>query len=137
MANNGSALVGMPPNNQDDYWIVRANLFAAGLTKLDPAKGAKIPPPRPPPDQYVFESKATEVIACSAVCVAIMLIVTISRLMLRRFKTRLRWGADDWFIIPGLVCVPLPLRATDKYMYYGALSDIGRLFLSSSPSPGP
>ena len=99
----GSALFGQPPNTESDYWIVRSILHSAGLNNVDPERGAKIPPPRPSPAQYHFETKGPGIIAGMSVSIVIMVAITGSRLLLRLFKTGLRWGSDDWLIIPGVV----------------------------------
>jgi hypothetical protein len=98
----GSAFFQQPPKTEDDYWIARSLLLPTGL-KLDPKKGIKLGPPRPPPDLYHFETKGPGVIAGSTVCIVIMVSITFTRLLLRWFKASVRFGADDWLIIPGLV----------------------------------
>ncbi|KAL9593720.1 MAG: hypothetical protein Q9219_007417 [cf. Caloplaca sp. 3 TL-2023] len=98
-----SAFVGQPPLTDDDYWTVKGSLLAAGLMKLDPNKGLKLPPPRPPPDQYHFETRGPAIMAVSAVLIAIMIGVTVARLMLRGLKRDMKFGMDDWLIMPSLV----------------------------------
>lgn len=98
-----SALVGQPPLTDDDFWIVKGNLLLTGLTKLDPHKGLKIPPFRPPPDQYHFQTRQPAIIAVSSVLIVVMLVVTVARLMLRKLKKDMKFGLDDWFMIPALV----------------------------------
>jgi hypothetical protein len=103
---NSSALVGSPPATQDDYWIVRSLLLVAGIPNPDPSKGAKIPPARPPPERYHFETNGPRIIAGSAVSLVVMALFTGTRLLLRSQKAGLKFGLDDWFIIPGAVCQP-------------------------------
>ena len=98
-----SALIGQPPLTDDDYWIVRGLLLAAGLTDVHPEKGAKIPPPRPPPDVYHFETKGPAIIAGCSVSIALMMLFTVTRLVVRCTERRLHFGNDDWFIIPACV----------------------------------
>ena len=98
-----SALVNTPPETDADFWIVRSFLLAAGLEDVDPSKGTKIPPFRPPPDVYQFESRGPKIAAGAAVAISMMVIFTGSRLLLRGLKSGLQWGWDDWFIIPGVV----------------------------------
>ncbi len=77
--------------------------MARGMLKADPSKGVKVQPSRPPPDMYRFESKATGIVAGMVVSIIIMLAVTIARLMIRYMKANLKWGYDDWLIMPGVV----------------------------------
>ncbi|KAL8679456.1 MAG: hypothetical protein Q9186_004286 [Xanthomendoza sp. 1 TL-2023] len=98
-----SALIGQPPLTDDDYWFIKGSQLLAGKSNLDPRKGLRIPPLRPPPDQYHFETRGPAIIAVSAVLVSIMFIVTVARFMLRKFMKELRFGWDDWLMIPALV----------------------------------
>lgn len=99
-----SAFIGQPPATQDDYWVVRSLLLAAGLSDVDPNQGAKIPPPRPPPHLYRFETKGPAIIAGASISITLMVVVTLTRLLFRWFGPGVRFGADDWLIIPGVVC---------------------------------
>lgn len=101
MAN--SAFFGQPPSTSDDYFIVRALLRSAGLDNIDPNIGSKIPPARPPPDQYQFETRGPGIIAGLSVCIVVMSVVTGSRLVFRWCGASVRFGWDDWLIIPGAV----------------------------------
>lgn len=100
-----SALIGMPPATESDYWIVRSFQIAAGIPaeNVDPSKGAIFPPFRPPPDQYVFETRGPEMVTGASVAIGIMTFFTITRILLRSFKRGLQWGADDFLIVPGVV----------------------------------
>ncbi len=100
-----SALIGMPPATEADYWIVRSFQIAAGIPaeNVNASKGAVFPPFRPPPDQYVFETRGPEVITGASVAIGVMIFFTITRLLLRSFKRGVQRGADDVFIIPGVV----------------------------------
>ena len=69
----------------------------------DPKVGAKIPPMRPPPDQYHFETRGPGIIARMVIGIVVMVFITVSRLMMRGFKKELCFGPDDWLIIPGVV----------------------------------
>jgi hypothetical protein len=90
-----SAFFGQPPNTADNYWIVRSLLLSAGLTGADPKLGILSGPPRPPPDQYHFETRRPGLIAGSSVCIVVMVLVTVTRLLYRRFNTSVQFGADD------------------------------------------
>lgn len=93
----GSALIGQPPNTEEDYWIVLGILRRAGLEGRDPAKGAQIPPPRPLNDQYT--SRGPRIIAGSSVCIILIILITGTRVLIRALYRGLRWGWDDWMII--------------------------------------
>ena len=99
-----SAKVGQPPVTQDDYYIARGILVSIGLFKLDPHKGAKLPPAKPSPD-YEYTSRGPSMVAGSIASIIIMLIVTGLRLAIRLRERRLHFGLDDWIIIPGVVRV--------------------------------
>ena len=106
-----SALIGTPPLNDNDYLIAKGLLIRAGtlnpaLFKLDPAKGASLPPKRPPPDQYVSVARTTNVVVGSAICMAVILIITGVRLYIRSRNATLRFGKDDWMILPAVVRTP-------------------------------
>lgn len=103
-----SALIGRPPLTDSDYWIVKGNQLLSGKTNLDPSKGLKIPPLRPSPDQYRFESRGPAIMAVSSVVIVIMFSVTMARFMLRKFIKELRFGLDDWLMVPALVCYLFP-----------------------------
>ncbi|KAL9622530.1 MAG: hypothetical protein Q9204_008021 [Flavoplaca sp. TL-2023a] len=102
-----SALIGQPPLTDSDYWIVKGNQLLSGKSNLDPSKGLKIPPLRPPPDQYRFETRGPAITAVSAVIFVIMISVTMARFMLRKFMKELKFGLDDWLMVPALVLASL------------------------------
>lgn len=102
-----SALIGSPPETQDDYWIVKGMLRAVHMGNVDADKGYNFLPKRPA--GYQYEDKRAGIIIGMSVCIFVMVVVTSARLGLRLFRTGLRWGADDWMLIPGAVC-QLPLR---------------------------
>ena len=109
-----SALVGQPPLTESDYLIVKGSLLAVGKVDLDPSKGLKIPPFRPPPEQYHFETRGPAIIAVSSVVIVIMLSVTVARLLVRRFKKDVRFGLDDWLMVPALV---YPAATSTRVIY--------------------
>ena len=99
-----SALVGQPPLTESDYLIVKGSLLASGMVDADPSKGLKIPPFRPSPGLYHFETRGPAIIAVSSIVIVIMLSVTVARLLVRRVKKDVRFGLDDWLMVPALVC---------------------------------
>jgi len=98
-----SALIGQPPLTPDDYFIVRGLLLNAGLVNVDPGKGLHLPPFRPPPNQYHFQTRGPAILAVCSVLIVVMLSATVGRLLVRHFKKGPSPGLDDWLIIPALV----------------------------------
>lgn len=99
-----SALIGQPTATQEDYWIAKALLQAFGMFEMDPNQGAPIPPKRPPPELYRAESRAATNITAYSISMAFMIIITMSRLCLRAFSKRMRWGLDDYLMVVAFVC---------------------------------
>jgi hypothetical protein len=95
-----SALIGTPPQTEKDYYIVKYLLTAFGA-KTDPLLGAIIPPLRP--DNYVYETRQPFIIAGMSVSIAIMILVTGTRLFTRLYVKGLQFGLDDLTIIPAAV----------------------------------
>ena len=101
-ASGASALIGSPPATDNDYWIVKGMLRAIHMDgKVDADQGYDFFPKRP--ENYQSEEKRTNIIVGMSVCIFIMSSVTVARLAIRLLRTGLRWGADDWSIIPGAV----------------------------------
>lgn len=96
-----SALIGQPPANQNDYWIVLGIMRKIGLENLDPAKGILLPPPRPINDHY--RSRGPGIIAANSVCIFLIIFFTGSRLFIRGLYRSLQWGWDDWIISVAMV----------------------------------
>lgn len=100
-----SAHIGSPPATERDYYIVRAylrlNSKYSGNFNADPTNGFN-PAMRPPPG-YVYNDKQTGIIAAYSIMLVFIFTITTLRLCLRLFKQRLRWGPDDWAIIPATV----------------------------------
>lgn len=111
----GSALFGTPPITEDDLWIVKGVYRFLGLTgKVDPKKGLPLKAKKPP--NYVFESWGDYAIRTSAALIVLMVLITGSRLLLRATRRDLRWGPDDWVIIPAAVsCIWRFVMAILKY----------------------
>lgn len=74
---------------------------AAYAFNKDPSKGYLFVPRKP--TDYEYNDKQASIIVGMAVAIAIMLSTTTLRLALRLFKTGVRWGIDDWVLIPGVV----------------------------------
>lgn len=98
----GSALWGQPPNSERDYQIVRGLLFSYGFpSSTDPALG--VPTKQHAPPHYRFESRGPGVIGGLVVAILLSFLITGTRLLLRGCCKDLRWGLDDWVIIPAAV----------------------------------
>ena len=101
----GSALLGHPPNTQEDKDIIQGFFYLATGMPLTQAmeKSAIIPVIAPPNASH--DSRSGEVIAAIAVVMALVITITGTRLSLRLFRKDLKWGPDDWAIIIGLIGV--------------------------------
>ncbi|THV78795.1 hypothetical protein D6D29_07394 [Aureobasidium pullulans] len=100
---SSSAFLGQPPANQDDFWTIKGMYRAAYAFDKDPSKGYLFVPKRP--THYEYNDKQAGIIAGMSVAIAIMFLTTVLRLALRQFKTGVRWGADDWVLIPGAIAM--------------------------------
>lgn len=99
----GSALLGHPPNNQDDRWIVRG-FYRMGRKPEAAWKETSVIPIKAPPGA-LHDSRRTGLIVSIAVVIALTTLITGTRLSLRLFRRDLRWGLDDWAIILGFLGV--------------------------------
>jgi hypothetical protein len=99
-----SALIGMPPATEQDYWVATYMIHSLGL-KTDPSDGFKFNPPRPPPGESRFETRGPGIIAGLSICIFVMAGITGLRLYLRILTPRLKAGLDDILIVPGVVSV--------------------------------
>lgn len=97
-----SALYGQPPNNEKDYKIIHGLLRFYGFPEsTDPGLG--FPTHQHAPPNYHFETRESGVIAGLVVAILLSFIITSARLLLRWGRKDLRWGLDDWVIIPAAV----------------------------------
>ena len=95
--------MGHVPNNQKDFWIVRGFARHTHIpdNKLEAKQG--FPMKFKPPLGYHYETRAPGIIAAMSVTIVLVTIITGTRLCLRYFRRDLKWGWDDWMIIPGVV----------------------------------
>ncbi|KAI9676810.1 MAG: hypothetical protein M1817_006649 [Caeruleum heppii] len=106
-----SALVGQPPKTPDDLAIVKGFIKMMGVpSTLDPAKGISLGPKATPNSPH--DTRAPSLIAALSVATALVIFFTGSRLLVRRFCTRMEFGWDDWMIIPGALLVVVFLNIT-------------------------
>lgn len=99
----GSALIGQPPNTEQDYYIVKGMLRLSGLFTADPAEGIALASARPLDAR--FETRGPLRITIASVLIAYVIFLTGTRLLARAFSRSLRWGWDDWIMIPAAVSV--------------------------------
>jgi hypothetical protein len=117
-----SAYFNTPPANERDEQIAAGLLLLTGLTPSikDPKDGVTIPPFRPT-ENYRFETKGPAVIIGLSVCMVILTLVTFLRLGIRVFVRGVRFGADDWLIIPAyLLSMAYPALQIAMVQYGGA-----------------
>lgn len=100
-----SALIGLPPATDQDYWIALYMIRSLGKKNVTPSDGFITSPPRPTADDYHFETRGPGLIAGLSICIIVMAGITGLRLYLRLFTPRLKAGLDDWLIIPGAVSI--------------------------------
>lgn len=74
------------------------------------------------PPGAAHDSRQGTIIAQMAVTIALISLITITRLLLRAFKRDLKWGLDDWAIIMGLIGVIAWLTLTILMVCKGPLS---------------
>lgn len=117
-----SAYFNTPPANELDERIAAGLLLLTGLTPniKDPKNGVTIPPFRPK-ENYHLETKGPGVIAALSVCMVILTLATFLRLGIRLFVHGVRFGADDWLIIPAyLLSMAYPALQIAMVQYGGA-----------------
>ncbi|KAI4717428.1 hypothetical protein E4T48_06380 [Aureobasidium sp. EXF-10727] len=102
---SSSAFLGQPPADQDDFYIIKGMYRAAYAFNKDPSKGYLFVPRKP--ENYEYNDKQASIIVGMALAIVIMMFTTALRLTLRRFKTGVRWGADDWILIPAAIMAML------------------------------
>jgi len=95
---NSSALLGQPPATQNDYYIQNA-LLLLSPSQINPDPAYPFAPPAP---ANPSPSRAKYMIIGQSFAIAIIAIITIIRLLTRKFYLR-SWGMDDWVIIPGIL----------------------------------
>ncbi|KAJ1323365.1 hypothetical protein MN608_11514 [Microdochium nivale] len=97
-----SALLGLPPNTEDDYFVIKGLFRMNEIEDLDPAAGYVLA--LSPPPGYVFESRVTSFIVGSVIVALAIFVPTMARLALRAKKDSvLYFGWDDWTILLAMV----------------------------------
>lgn len=88
--------MGLAPNTERDWYVVRGLMRAVGMPEADPAKGY-ILAPKDDGDDYA--SKRPAVITGLIICLVAITCVTGTRLCLRASMSQMRFGIDDWATI--------------------------------------
>jgi hypothetical protein len=117
-----SAYFNTPPANEFDERIAAGLLLLTGFTPnvKDPKHGVTIPPFRPT-GNYHFETRGPVVILALSVCMVVLTLLTFLRLGIRLFVRDVRFGADDWLIIPAyLLSMAYPALQIAMVRYGGA-----------------
>lgn len=117
-----SAFFNTPPANELDQQIAAGLLLLTGLTPdvEDPKNGVTIPPFRPT-STYNLQTKGPAIIVALSLCMVFITLVTFLRLGIRFFVHGVRFGADDWLIIPAyLLSMTYPALQIAMVRYGGA-----------------
>ena len=96
---SGSALVGEPPANQNDYYIIKGFYRGYNLPVMNYSEG--IPLLVAPPGASHGQNRGPGIIGSYSVLIFLLMAITSARLALRYFKKTLKWGPDDYAIILG------------------------------------
>ena len=96
---SGSALVGEPPANQNDYYIIKGFYRGYDVPAMNYSEG--IPLLVAPPGAPHGQNRGPGIIASYSVLIFLIVAITSTRLALRYFKKTLKWGLDDYAIILG------------------------------------
>lgn len=120
MSSNSSAILGNPPNNEDDFFIVRGIFRSVGLFSANASRGWITVPKEPA--GYVYETKQPGIIAGMVIVILLISVVTATRLALRYYSTKMVFGSDDWVILAAAVSL-LPIYTAPwawllYYTYY-------------------
>lgn len=94
-----SAYLGQPLNTDEDFLIIKGFAIKRNVP-LDPSKGLLLPPSLlSDPTQ----NRGPEISAGLGVILAVVVLATGARLLIRALHRGLKWGWDDWFILLGSV----------------------------------
>lgn len=93
--------MGQPPQTQQDFWVIRGVLRKIALDTADPNDGYQISPALTASAEG--ERKAAAILAGVSICAIIMALASGIRLAARLFRPSLKWGLDDWMLIPATV----------------------------------
>lgn len=92
-----SAFLGQPPNNLDDYHIVRGIFRYYGLYNANASLGYV--PAYAIPAEFTHDSKQPAITAGMVIVIFVIVASTVTRLALRALKPTLHIGWDDWTVL--------------------------------------
>lgn len=92
-----SAFLGQPPNNIDDYHIVRGIFRYYGLYTANASLGYV--PAYALPAEFTHDSKQPAITAGMVIVIFVIVASTVTRLALRALKPMLHFGWDDWTVL--------------------------------------
>lgn len=101
---SNSAFVGQPPATFEDGLIIRGYARRLGVIEnmTDPTQVFPLPPDKSLDGAKDVSINST-IIACMSLAIALILLMTGTRLCLRVFRKDLRIGYDDLVIIPAVI----------------------------------
>ena len=94
-----SAYLGQPPNTDEDILIIKGLAIKLNIP-LDPSKGLQLPQSLP---SDPTQNRGPGISAALGVILAVVVLATGARLLIRVLHRGLKWGWDDWFILLGSV----------------------------------
>jgi hypothetical protein len=100
-ARAGSALIGDPPNNQNDFYIVRGWYRSIGVYTANASAGYGYAATKP--EGAANESKQLMIIFCMVVVILAIIVPTVARVAVRLRGNQTKFGSDDWAIIVAAV----------------------------------
>lgn len=130
MSSNSSAILGYPPNNEDDFFIVRGIFRSVGLFSANASRGWVVIPKEPA--GYVYETKQPGIIAGMVIVILLISVVTATRLALRYYSTKMVFGSDDWVILAAAVSLFPKCRPYSRggiYYTYLYMQPVQHLFI--------
>lgn len=137
-----SALLGQPPNNENDALII-LGWWKLYYGQAPPPSGYPPIIPAPLPPNAPHDSLQPYVIGCSALIIFLTVLLTGARLFLRLYRRELRWGADDWAILLGAsgvvvffgMTVAVGMRGgAGKHVYDTTYAEYAFLFMVPLPA---
>ena len=96
-----SIFVGQPAATTEEYWISKGVLQAMGKSEADPWHGVPIPPKRHRfLDSIIMNHALRASFTSYSNAIVLLRLFTSTRLYLRAFNKRIRWGLVDWLMVP-------------------------------------
>ncbi|KAF2125527.1 hypothetical protein P153DRAFT_250873, partial [Dothidotthia symphoricarpi CBS 119687] len=92
-----SAMIGQPPANLRDYYIVKGLFRMVTLNDANPMMGYFLAVK--PPSGYVHESRAPGILVGMLVVITAIVLPTATRLILRLRQNKMKFDEDDWAIL--------------------------------------